>query len=234
MNAAAAIANLPKEDALTITDKAAVNEAVAMYNNLSSEEKALLSEETLVWLENAKRTLQDRIDAIVDISKKGKVANIPAKKVYAGRAFVPEPDVIVGGKYLKKGKDYTVTYKNNKNVGKATVTIKGINNYKGTITKTFKISPKKAVISKVFVGKKKMTVKIKYKVASTGGTKYQIAYKVKGAKKWNYTTTSKQSKVIKKLKKGKKYQVKVRAYKIVNKVKYTGAWTKIKTTSKIK
>lgn len=36
--------------------------------------------------------------------------------------------------------DYLITYQNNKNTGEATVTVNGINNYKGTITKTFQIT----------------------------------------------------------------------------------------------
>lgn len=40
---------------------------------------------------------------------------------------------------LVKDRDYKVTYSNNKNVGVATVTVKGIGNFRGTITNTFKI-----------------------------------------------------------------------------------------------
>ena len=42
-------------------------------------------------------------------------------------------------KKLKLNTDYKVTYKNNKNTGTATVTIKGIGIYGGTITQKFKI-----------------------------------------------------------------------------------------------
>lgn len=43
---------------------------------------------------------------------------------------------------LALDKDYTVKYKNNKNAGKATLTITGIGNYQGTTTASFKIEPK--------------------------------------------------------------------------------------------
>ncbi|MBQ0018827.1 MAG: hypothetical protein KBS63_06480 [Clostridiales bacterium] len=135
---------------------------------------------------------------------------------------------------LVKGVDYEISYKNNTKVGKATVTVTGTGNYKGTITKTFKINPKKAVVYKATPGKKKFTVKMKTRVASTGGATYQIAYKQKGKNKWKYTTTTKQSKVIKKLRKGKRYYVKVRAYKKLGSTKYYGAWSKTKLSSKIK
>lgn len=49
-----------------------------------------------------------------------------------------EPKVTIDG--LTEGTDFYVTYTDNKNAGTATVTITGIGNYQGTITKTFTIS----------------------------------------------------------------------------------------------
>ena len=46
----------------------------------------------------------------------------------------------MAGKTLTEGEHYTVTYSNNKNKGKAKVTIKGMGIFKGTVTKTFKIT----------------------------------------------------------------------------------------------
>lgn len=162
-----------------------------------------------------------------------KVAAI-ADKTYTGSAIKPAVKVTKDGKTLVNGTDYTVSYKNNTKVGKATATVKGAGAYAGTVSKTFKIVPKKAVVAKATAGKKQMTVKAKTAVSKTGGTTYQIWYKVKGASKWSKTTTTKQSKVIKKLKKGKKYQVKIRAYKKVGSDYYYGAWSAVKTSVKIK
>ena len=150
---------------------------------------------------------------------------------YTGRAIKPFLAEYLG---LTENDDYTLKYKNNKAIGKGYVIVTGVGEYYGTYTLTFRIVPKKAALSKVTPGKKRMTVKIKSKVATTGGSIYQIAYRVKGTSKWKYTTTKTQSKVIKKLKKGKKYQVKVRAYKSVSGTKYYGAWSTVKTTKKIK
>ncbi|MDO5538962.1 MAG: hypothetical protein Q4F83_02655 [Eubacteriales bacterium] len=58
-----------------------------------------------------------------------------------------KPTVTISG--LKQGKDYTVSYKNNKNIGTATVTIKGKGNYTGTLTKKFKITIKKGAVYKI-------------------------------------------------------------------------------------
>ena len=65
---------------------------------------------------------------------------------YTGKALKPKETVKmkVGGSTvtLVKGTDYTVTYKNNKDVGTATVTVKGKGNFTGTLTLTFEIVKK--------------------------------------------------------------------------------------------
>ena len=61
--------------------------------------------------------------------------------IYTGEAYKPDPVIRVGNKTLKKGSDYTLSYKNNINVGKATVTARGKGDYKGFISCTFDIIP---------------------------------------------------------------------------------------------
>ncbi len=64
---------------------------------------------------------------------------------YTGKAQCPEIVVYdtVLGKALKKDVDYKVTYKNNVKVSnKATVTIKGMGNYSGSVKETFSITAK--------------------------------------------------------------------------------------------
>jgi sorbitol-specific phosphotransferase system component IIA len=64
-------------------------------------------------------------------------------KYYTGKALTQKLVVKYGSKTLTLNKDYTVAYKNNKNIGTATITITGKGNYTGTVNKTFKISVKK-------------------------------------------------------------------------------------------
>ena len=67
-------------------------------------------------------------------------AKVTAKtQLYTGKALTPAPTVKLGGKKLKRGTDYTVTYKNNRKVGTATITVKGKGLYRGTASGTFKI-----------------------------------------------------------------------------------------------
>ena len=66
---------------------------------------------------------------------------------YTGKAITPEVTVKDGTKTLKQGVDYTVKYTNNINVGKASVTITGIGNYTGNVTKYFNIVKDEPAIS---------------------------------------------------------------------------------------
>jgi uncharacterized repeat protein (TIGR02543 family) len=98
-----------------------------------------------------------------------------------------------------------------------------------------KVQATKVQIKKPSVGKKKVTVKWVANAAVFEG--YQVQYKVKTAKKWkskNAASATASKKVIKKLKKGKKYKVRVRGYKTINGVKVYGPWSKTKTTKKVK
>ena len=71
---------------------------------------------------------------------------------YTGKALKPTVTVKAkaGNKTVTlKKTDYTVTYSNNTNIGKATVTIKGKDNATGTLTKTFKIKAVPITVAKV-------------------------------------------------------------------------------------
>lgn len=61
-------------------------------------------------------------------------------KVYTGSAIKPVPAVKAGGRTLKNGTDFTVSYKNNTEPGTATLIVNGKGNYSGSVSKTFKIN----------------------------------------------------------------------------------------------
>ena len=88
----------------------------------------------------------------------GAKVNSPSDAVYDGNEHKWIPTVTdKADKKLKAGTDYTVEYstKNFKDVGTIDVTITGIGNYSGTVTRTYKITPKSVTVtadnkSKVF------------------------------------------------------------------------------------
>lgn len=157
---------------------------------------------------------------------KAKVAAIQAR-TYTGKAIKPTVKVTLSGKTLKKGADYTVAYKNNKAIGKASVTVKGEGNYTGSVSKTFAINPKAVSLASLTAGKGKLTVKWK---KGTGGAGYQLQYGLKknfkSAITVKITKTATVSRVLKKLKSGKTYYVRIRSYKQVGGKAYVSAWSK--------
>ncbi len=111
------------------------------------------------------------------------VAAISAQQ-YTGSALTPKPTITLGGRTLTTS-DYSISYKNNTNVGTATVTITGKGNYKGTKETTFKINAKTlpsnpvlSVTSYTYDGKAKtpgVTVKDGTKTL-VNGTDYTVKY----------------------------------------------------------
>lgn len=80
-----------------------------------------------------------------------------AKAVYSGKALTPAVTVKWGGKTLKKGKDYTVSYEKNIQAADLSaqdapcITVSGIGNYAGKITQPFTIQPKEIAESSISV-----------------------------------------------------------------------------------
>ncbi|MGN1328382.1 MAG: fibronectin type III domain-containing protein [Eubacterium sp.] len=93
-------------------------------------------------------------------------------------------------------------------------------------SKATKISkPSKVKITKLKTSKKTITVYWKKMSASGFQVQYSTSSKFKKAKTVTVKGSSKTSAKIKSLKKGKKYYVRVRAYKTVNGKKYYGSWS---------
>ncbi|MFT3952468.1 MAG: hypothetical protein QM689_11100 [Oscillospiraceae bacterium] len=147
---------------------------------------------------------------------------------YTGSAKKPEVTLTHGSKTLVKNTDYTVSYKNNTKVGKATVTIKGKGNFTGTITKFFKINPKAPTLSSVTAGTKKATVKFTKVSGASGYEIYRTA--AKGGKYTKVKTTTSTSFTNTSLTKGKTYYYKVRTYQTVSGVKYYSKFSSVKYT----
>lgn len=148
---------------------------------------------------------------------------------YTGANRRPSVTVKSGSKVLKRGVDYTVSYVNNKNIGKARVIIKGKGKYAGTVKKTFKIEPGRTTSLKqsktTYTSKIKLTWnKVKgatgyevYRATAKDG-KYR---KIKTLKSKSFTDSSLES--------GTNYYYKVRAYKKVSGKKVYGTYSKVVT-----
>ncbi|MDR1790435.1 MAG: fibronectin type III domain-containing protein [Propionibacteriaceae bacterium] len=161
-------------------------------------------------------------------------------KTWTGKQIKPKVTVKVNGKKLVSGSDYTITYGTNKSVGPGTLTVKPKHTaaYPGAKKVVFMIIPKAVSIKKITVGKKQATVTWTKASAAQKITGYEINYRLKGNDEtyWEYVSVSAKNlkKTIKSLKQGKQYVFRVLAVKKVSGIDYESAWSKIKTSPKIK
>lgn len=123
------------------------------------------------------------------------ISKIPIQD-YTGKAKKPVPTVKVAGKTLKKGRDFTLKYYWNKDVGNATVYITGKGNYSGTTTAYFTIAKrtKQAMTAKAVA--KTAKAKILKKKAVTLSKPVTVK-KAKGAVSYKNVSTQKVAKKFK-------------------------------------
>ena len=177
-----------------------------------------------------KDTTSDKISVA-----KASVSSISSKK-YTGKAIKPKPTVKVSGTKLKRGTDYTLSYKNNVQAGTAKLTIAGKGTYSGKRTVAFKISAAansakaaKQSVSKTLKATKGKLAKAKALALPTVKTTF-------GKATWK--VTKKDKKGVLSLKAGKlkvkqgaksgKYIIKVRA-SVKKTANYKAASTKVVT-----
>lgn len=103
---------------------------------------------TITGKGNYSGAIEKKFDITAKTLTKDMVTLDKGTHVYDGTAQkVAAVTVKDGTTTLKKDTDYKVTYENNTNAGKATVTIKGQGNYAGEVQDTFTIAPKEVTLS---------------------------------------------------------------------------------------
>lgn len=157
-------------------------------------------------------------------------AYYPAEEAYTGKSLTPSVTLKRGSTVLKKGTDYTLSYKDNKNTGTASIVITGKGNYGSTRTVTFRIVPKAASIKTLTSTKsgrltaswKKDTQASGYQLMAARDLKFTSGKKTALISKNTVTSTS-----LKGLKGNAGYYVSVRAYRTIKGKKYYGDWSGI-------
>jgi len=208
-------------------DHAQVSKKVYTANKIEytlADGRILKLPEIITWLiSNESKGKQAPSKPSID---KASVTGI-TEKTWTGKSLTQTLAVKVSGKSLKSDTDYMVFYKNNINVGKATVTIIGKGSYTGTITKTFKVIPKAVEFTAMRADARQLSLKWN---EGTGGVSYELQYSLKKdfSKKETVTIdkTGTVECVIKNLTPGKTYYFRVRAFKEVDGKRYESAWSK--------
>ncbi|MDE6016690.1 MAG: DUF285 domain-containing protein [Acetatifactor sp.] len=110
---------------------------------------------------------------------------------FTGSEICPPVTLTLNGITLRPNKDYTVSYRNNINAGKATITLTGCGGYTGTVKKNFTIRPAEELADKLEVNfvegtaiasysqsgaKPAVTVKINETILQSGSD-YTVTYK---------------------------------------------------------
>lgn len=155
--------------------------------------------------------------------KKVSVSLEKSSFVYNGQSITPVVYVAYNHNYLIQNTDFTATYSNNNAPGVATVKIKGIGNYSGSISKTYIILPEK--IASVSIKKSSATSAVISWSAASKVSGYEIL-KFDSAKNayvhLTHVSNSQTSYKVSSLKNSNAYYYQVRAYKTVNDKNYYG------------
>ena len=155
--------------------------------------------------------------------KKVSVSLEKSSFVYNGQSITPVVYVAYNHNYLIQNTDFTATYSNNNAPGVATVKIKGIGNYSGSISKTYIILPEK--IASVSIKKDSATSAVISWSAASKVSGYEIL-KFDSAKNTYvhlaHVSNSQTSYKVSSLKNSTAYYYQVRAYKTVNDKNYYG------------
>ncbi|MBE6720035.1 MAG: hypothetical protein E7571_05190 [Ruminococcaceae bacterium] len=156
-----------------------------------------------------------------------------SNQIYTYNGKEKRPAVTVyDGKYVVGSSDYAVTYaKGRTNVGKYAVKITMKNNYSGSKTAYIVIKPQGTSLTSLAANKKGFTAKWKKQAVQTDG--YQLQYSVKsnfaGAKSVIIKKPAQVTKTLGKLKKNKKFYVRIRTYKTVNGRTIYSKWSAAKS-----
>ena len=159
-----------------------------------------------------------------------KITLSKAPYIYSPNGVFPSVTVKYGKKTLSKGTDYTVTYTNNKAIGVATLTVKGIGSYVGSVSKSFTVIPGNVSGFKVS-SRTASTLTLKWnKVNGADGYAIYLYNASKGTYAYKASVKG-TSYTAKKLKAGTKYTYAVKAYKDIKKSRYTSNSLTTLTTS---
>ena len=156
-----------------------------------------------------------------------KVSNV----TYNGKSQKPSVKVYSGKKQLSS-KYYTVSYKNNKNVGYGTVTVKGKGSYsKASGTAKFKINLKKPIFSYTKSTKRNTFTIIWKKTGGNSGwqVQYSLNKKFRSGVRTVNLKFSNTRLTVRNLRSRKNYYVRVRSYKKVGRQTWYSGWSSVKS-----
>ncbi|MGN0275792.1 MAG: family 20 glycosylhydrolase [Hominisplanchenecus sp.] len=124
----------------TVTELSVVSIKAAReaYEALTPQQKLLVDQTVIDKLEQAEKELAKIFEKKYDLSG-AQFGTIPVLE-YRGQPLTPAFTVVLDGKTLVKDRDYTVSFQNNRNIGRAAFTVSGMGDYTGTLSGSFWIT----------------------------------------------------------------------------------------------
>ena len=159
-------------------------------------------------------------------------------KVWKKAGVTQSPTVTLNDKKLVEGRDYTLSHRNNRDVGRAEVRIRSAGSYDGFCSRNFKIIPKQVTELKLTAGKNEFKATWKEEKGETLSG-YELQYSTTDSFKKNVVTlkigkASTTWKRVTKLKAGTTYYVRVRAFRTKGSNVYRSKWSSVNKVKTLK
>ena len=159
-------------------------------------------------------------------------------KVWKKAGVTQSPTVTLKGNKLEEGRDYTLSYRNNKDIGRAEIRINSAGNYDGFCIRKFKINPKQVTGLKLTAGKNEMKAIWKEEKGETLSG-YELQYSTSANFKNDAATmtigkAATPWKRVTKLKAGTTYYVRVRAFRTKGSNVYRSKWSSVNKVKTLK
>ena len=130
--------------------------------------------------------IEERSTEIIDLSTDATVSEITSTWYYDGSPKYPSPTVRANGITLTRGVDYELTWADNVEIGTATVTVTGVDDYTGTVTRTFEIlDPSAGTVSK-----ETQTITAADVTKTYGNAAFSLGAKTSGNGKLSYSSAN--------------------------------------------
>lgn len=222
-------------DNVNLDDRDAVAAARDAYDSLTDDQELMIPGDVLRLLFSAEQKIEDAEEAAAR-----EAAAIPIEEcritvkdvVYTGKKIKkPSVKVVYGETALEPGEDYSLKYdKKARDIGLYMLTVKGKGRFTGSAKTPFYVVPKASECVSL-LGDDKQADRARKLLKNIEG--YQIEYSLhkdlSDSRKAKIRKPKDLSKVLGKLKAGKKYYLRVRLFATVKKKRRHSDWSKVKS-----
>ena len=220
-------------DNVNLDDRDAVAAARDAYDSLTDDQELMIPGDVLRLLFSAEQKIDDAEEAAArEVAIPIEECRITVKDVvYTGKKIKkPSVKVVCGETALEPGEDYSLKYdKKARDIGLYMLTVKGKGRFTGSVKAPFYVVPKASEYVRLLGGDKQADKAWKLLKNIEGcQIEYSLNKDLSDSKKAKIRKPKDLSKVLMKLKAGKKYYLRVRLFATVKKKRRHSDWSKVK------